>query len=153
MRGEHGMLLALFDHVEDALARSPSDVAVRCLAQVVGAVLLTHARHEDELLFPALDAWFGRGGPLAVMRSEHEDIDVALAGAVGIGTVAVVTAHLRSAIELARRHFAKEEALIFWVADDAVGADDLTRLGARWAAECGVSVAVSVHAPPCADGR
>ncbi len=45
------------------------------VSRMMATQLLTHARKEDEALFPALEAALGgAGGPTAVMRQEHREI-------------------------------------------------------------------------------
>lgn len=48
----------------------------RAVATMMGTQLLQHARKEDEVLFPALEAVWGRreGAPTAIMRMEHSMI-------------------------------------------------------------------------------
>ena len=148
LRGEHGVLHALLAHVETTMDRTTTVGEARALAQVLAALLLSHAKLEDELLFPSLIARLGPHGPMAVMRAEHEELDEALAGAVGAPTRELVVAHLARVISLARRHLAKEERVLFEVADELIDEGLLASRGARWASERGLE-RLPADAPAC----
>jgi hemerythrin-like domain-containing protein len=96
--------------------------------------LTHHAQLEDELLFANLEPHLGESGPLAVMRAEHLAIEALLADlrcAPGPEAARQATADL---VHLAREHFAKEEQVLFPMAEQLLGASLLTELGARHAA-------------------
>jgi iron-sulfur cluster repair protein YtfE (RIC family) len=131
--GEHGLIYALFAHVDAALARAATVDAARVLAGVVDVALRSHAQLEDELLFPMLEAKIGPMGPLAVMREEHREIEEALDDASGATEVSEIVAAIRRAIDIARPHFQKEEVVLFPLASRAIPAAELDRLGAQWA--------------------
>lgn len=132
--GEHGVMNAIFDHVEQLLAAARTVADVRSAAGVVTATLVSHARIEDELLFPALERHLGPAGPLVVMRHEHEEIERALEAAAAAQTPADAHEHLRRALGIAHEHFAKEEQVLFRMAHDVLSDAELEQLGASWAA-------------------
>jgi len=75
--GEHGVIYQLLAH----LTSRPFDSAeeARIQAAELAAGLATHARIEDDLLFVALEVELGpNGGPLAVMREEHAEVEATL---------------------------------------------------------------------------
>jgi hemerythrin-like domain-containing protein len=130
--GEHAVLYALFEDLEDRVDSASLD-EVRAACGPVTAGLLSHAHLEDELLFPALERALGEAGPLVVMRSEHQEIDRLLARAAVAAERATACGDIWAALELARDHFAKEEAVLFPMARDALDEAELGRLGAQWA--------------------
>lgn len=97
--------------------------------------LEAHFRFEEEDLFPQLEAAQpGAGGPTSVMRMEHAQMRqllgdlVEAAGAKNAGDCLglLETLHM-----LSQQHNAKEEAILYPMADEALGArasDLLTRL-------------------------
>ena len=130
--GEHGVIYALFDHVEQVLP-SVDDLAVaRALAAELTAAVLSHAQIEDELLFPALEPHLGQMGPLSVMRQEHQEIDGTLKAIPASPTLDEARESLNTVIQVARDHFAKEEHALFNMARQFLSEGELEDLGARW---------------------
>ena len=136
--GEHGVIYAWFDVVEETLEDETRDGDVAPLALRMARVLGSHARLENELL---LDEAARRGeeeGPLAVMRREHDEIEELLETATATYDPEVAAGLLREAIALAREHFEKEERAAFPLAERALGAEALEALGEAWAERRGV---------------
>ena len=127
--GEHGACYGLFAYLE---AAAPGDL--RAGAALLAAVINPHARFENERLFPALEARIGPMGPLAVMRAEHREIEGALQEALKAADASEALSRARSALGVAREHFMKEEQVLFPMARRALGNEELSRLGERWAA-------------------
>jgi iron-sulfur cluster repair protein YtfE (RIC family) len=147
--GEHGPLYALLRHCEEsALQWEHADLILgaRCLE----AALLSHAEVEDALLFAALEARMPPHGPIEVMRAEHEEIDRALAALRTSDDEESARRHLLHAVVTARDHFAKEEQVLFPLAEQFLGVEELSRLGAIWAERRGVAVE---SASPCVGAR
>jgi regulator of cell morphogenesis and NO signaling len=97
-----------------------------------------HARLEDELLFRELERELpAHGGPLAVMRAEHEEIE-ALTGALTAGDPRAVERLERVAAD----HFLKEENVLFAFARRLVDSERLAALGAAYRHAMGPSPAL-----------
>jgi len=130
--GEHGAIYPLLDRLEEAGSAAAEDTRIR--ARLLDATIVSHAHLEDETLFAALEAHLGSElGPVAIMRQEHEEIEATLARlteVVSDGEAAQLAAHL---VRTAREHFAKEEQVLFPMAEQILGADGLERLGEEWA--------------------
>ena len=131
--GEHGMLYALFEHVEAGLPKMETLAEVQRAGATLTATLGSHARIENEILFPALEPQLGPGGPLPVMREEHDEIETALEDVVNATGLDAALGQLRHALQITRDHFAKEEQVLFAMAQQVLAADELDRLGAMWA--------------------
>ncbi len=131
--GEHGVLRALFDHVEKTVSADSDISTVHTACAVVETLLVSHASLEEELLFKDMEAVIGAGGPLSVMRAEHAEIDRLLESARGSQDVAAAGTALHQALELARAHFQKEEAVLFVMARQVLDDDSLIRSGEDWA--------------------
>jgi len=136
--GEHGAIYALFAHCE-ASAGSWELADMLLAGRLVESALLSHAAIEDELLFCALDARLPGGGPVVVMRADHEAIDRYLAGLREAEDESSARRDLMHALELARDHFAKEEQVLFPLAENLLGSAELERLADAWAARRGVA--------------
>ena len=141
--GEHGVFYAQFSHLEQVVPQLADLALVQAHGAMLTAALETHAHLEEELLFSALGPHLGQGGPLAVMRMEHEQIEEGLARLPGLGDVAPARQLLLQVVQVARGHFAKEERVLYPMAQQALGDATLAALGARWAAQREVVVALA----------
>ena len=131
--GEHGIFYLLFQDIEGALPTLESVAALTNRAAPLSFSLEAHARLEDELLFTALEPHLGtQGGPLAVMRMEHDQI-VNLLGRIESATdLEQGRALATQMIEVSRSHFQKEEQVLFRMARQFLGEEQLSALGAKW---------------------
>ena len=131
--GEHGVFYAQFDQLEKTAA-SGSLAGVQAQADLIAAALLGHAGLEDDLLFTALEPQLGtQGGPLAVMRMEHIEIEGAFERIARTTDIEEARGLVREVIQTLRAHFAKEEQVLFPMAAQVLGSGRLVEMGARWA--------------------
>jgi iron-sulfur cluster repair protein YtfE (RIC family) len=138
--GEHAVLYDLFNHLErTSPTLSLSELIGR--GSLLGAVLASHAKLEEELLFSRLEEVVGYTGPLKAMRREHGQIDGALERLAAADDTKKARQLLYEVIHEARNHFAKEERLLFPMAANTLSKDALCGLGARWAANRSVALA------------
>ncbi len=141
--GEHGVFYAQFDHLEEVIPAAETLTQVQDLAALLAAGLKPHAHLENELLITAMEEQLGAGtGPMSVMRVEHDEIESTLTRVQEVRNLAEAQDLVLHAIQLARDHFAKEEQVLFPLAEQALGADTLSRLGAQWAEGRKVTLAV-----------
>jgi len=139
LRGEHGPLLALLAHCETAATKW--ELADLLLAgRTLEAALLSHAEIENELLFGALEAKVGCGGPTAAMRAEHDEIDAGLSSLGVAADEAEARRILLRVVHEARDHFAKEEQVLFPMAEQILGDEELERQATAWAVRRGVAL-------------
>lgn len=132
--GEHGVIYTLLEH----LTSRPFDSAeeARIQAAELAAGLATHARIEDDLLFVALEGPLGpNGGPLAVMRTEHAEVEATLERLAQVEDVQEAAALAGHLVTVAREHFEKEEQMLFPMAEQLLGEEALRSLGEQWAAQ------------------
>lgn len=130
--GEHGVFYALFTRLEESLSSTETMAEVRSATAVLTAGLLSHAKIENEVLFPALETHIGPEGPLAVMRREHEELDGTLQEVAGMERRDEAVTKVLHALQVARDHFAKEEQVLFPLARRTLGNALLADLGERW---------------------
>jgi len=140
--GEHGVFYVQFDHLEQTLPAVTSLDWVKAQAALIQSAISTHAQLEDELLFSAIDNHLGQGGPVAVMRMEHEEIESTLNAIPEIQDVELICSLVLRAIHVARQHFMKEEQILFPLADQVLGSEQLHALGERWAERRRVDVRI-----------
>jgi hemerythrin-like domain-containing protein len=130
--GEHAVIYPLLDQLERAPITSAGEA--RAQASLLAAGLASHAQIEDQLLFAHLEAEIGaEAGPLAVMRREHDEIEGALANLERVESTGEARRLATYLVGVARQHFAKEEQVLFPMAEEILGQDELERLGAEWA--------------------
>ena len=143
--GEHAVLYDLFDWVRNAAAKDADARDLRPAVLAVESLLLAHARVEEDLLFPALEPHVGPMGPLAVMRTEHQEIEELIESAKSEADLAALKRTLDRLLDLSFGHFQKEEMALFSMARQFLGEATLIELGDRWAARR----KVNIHSPGC----
>lgn len=138
--GEHGVfhfMLARIEQSLSALDALPADASLSALQQRIvlfASTLESHASIEDELLFNSLEPHLGiQGGPLAVMRIEHDQITDLLGKIESANDLASARALTAQMIQVTRGHFQKEEQALFRMARQFLSEDELSALGMKWA--------------------
>ncbi len=136
--GEHGVFYLLFQDIEQALPAIENLAILQNRIAPLAFSLEAHASLEDELLFTALEPHLGtQGGPLAVMRMEHDQIVNLLERIPSAPDLAQTRALAAQMIEVSRGHFRKEEQALFRMAQKFLDEDELSALGAKWSARRG----------------
>lgn len=116
----------LFAEAENAVA--DADWAGGCYGfDAFRASTLRHFEREEAVLFPAFEAATGMtGGPTMVMRSEHEQMRVALdamARAIGQQDATAYLGHSETLLMLLRQHNLKEEQILYPMAERALAGE------------------------------
>jgi len=133
--GEHGVFYAQFDYMEKNIPHAQDLALVKSQGAMLAAALAPHAHLENDLLFAALETHLdSQSGPLAVMRAEHDEIEGSLERLQGIADLTEAKKLLLYVIHTARTHFAKEEQILFHLAQDLLDTTTLSLLGTKWAA-------------------
>lgn len=131
LREEHRILSPQIDQLEKLLNADTPLPELRAFATRFARDLLSHARMEDEILFPPLEEYFGReSGPVAVMKYEHNEIEGGLADVGSLETVADLRQTLVQVLRVARQHFFKEDNMLFPMAEQILDADVLKKMNA-----------------------
>lgn len=139
--GEHGVFYAFFDRIEATAATATSVAQIREATVALSAVVLSHAKLEEELLFPALETHMGTTGPLAVMRNEHDEIERAFRRIEAARNLDEGTEGVAHALSILRDHFQKEEAVLFSIARQTLDEEMQIKLGKAWAKARRVTIA------------
>lgn len=150
--GEHGVFYAQFDLLQRT-AETANLEKMQAQGALLAAGLAPHAQIENEILFPALEKVLGEHGPTQVFRQEHaqiegwlaqlqevrallqahDEIESALARLAQLDDVAQAQRLVLDTLYLAREHFAKEETMLFPMAEGMLEPRVLEDLGAQWA--------------------
>lgn len=131
--GEHGVFYAQFHHIEQSTPMLETRDEIVVQAELLASALAIHAQLEEELLFQPLDPHIGEMGPLSVMRGEHEEIEGTLDRIPHLDGVLEVREQLVQIVGFARQHFAKEEQVLYPLAEQTLDEERLISLGSEWA--------------------
>jgi hemerythrin-like domain-containing protein len=132
LRAEHTVFHHLFDHVETTTPALRKLAEVKMLAVLVDKVLAPHSETEDELFIEPLEHCFEQIGQNETFHHEHEVMEDTLARVGKAKTLATGKRHLLSAIAAGRKHFDKEERIVFPMAERVLKTKTLTDLGREW---------------------
>ncbi|MDQ7801923.1 MAG: hemerythrin domain-containing protein [Armatimonadota bacterium] len=127
--GEHGVLYALLDRVEE-LAPHAGLEEVRAYRDLLSEAIRSHAQVEDDLLFDPLERTTPRAeSAVRGMRTMHDDIDGALDEIGRTGDLQRAREQLLNVAGLAKQHFFAEEEAVFPMAEEELPASALEGLG------------------------
>ena len=104
----------------------------RSLARLVESLLNAHSQIEEQLLVEPLDHCLEQIGHRETFHQEHKEIDEALARAQTARTLKQARACLLAAVVSSRRHFDKEERIVFPLAEKLLKSRTLTQLWDTW---------------------
>ncbi len=135
LAAEHVVFHNVFDHIEQAAPKLRTVAEVRALAALLEALLKVHSRIEDNLLMEPLEPNLIQLGQHENFHAEHEQIDADLAAITKVRRVTDARRLLLGAVLASRKHFDKEERIIFPLARRLLTAKTLTALGKRWREE------------------
>ena len=132
LRAEHAVFHDLFDHIEATVPRLKTLGEVKALAAVVDRVHAPHSKTEDALFLEPLEPYFDQMGQRETFHAEHEHIEAALAKVQKARTLKDAKKILQNAIAASRKHFNKEERIVFPMAERILKAKTMTELGVQW---------------------
>lgn len=102
------------------------------LASLVDKVLTPHSETEDELFIEPLEHCFEQIGQNETFHHEHAVMAATLAKVGKARSLPDAKQHLLSAIAAGRKHFDKEERIVFPMAERVLKGKTLTDLGREW---------------------
>lgn len=132
LRAEHTVFHHLFDHVEATAPRLKSLAEVKSLATLVDKVMAPHSQTEDDLFIEPLEHCFEQIGHRETFHQEHELIEATLVKVSKARTLKDGKKLLLGVIAASRKHFEKEERIVFPLAERILKAKTLTDLGSEW---------------------
>jgi hemerythrin-like domain-containing protein len=132
LRAEHAVFHDLFDHIEATVPRLKTLGEVKALAAVVDRVHAPHSKTEDDLFIEPLEPYFDQMGQRETFHAEHEHIEAALAKVQKARTLKDAKKILQNAITASRKHFNKEERIVFPMAERILKTKTLGELGEQW---------------------
>jgi len=132
LMAEHAVFHNLFDHIESVAPRLKTLGEVKSLATLVDRVMAPHSKTEDDLFIEPLEHCFEQIGQNETFHAEHRQIEVTLAKVHKMRTLKDAKQTLLTAIAESRKHFDKEERIVFPMAERVLKAQTLTELGRQW---------------------
>ena len=132
LMAEHAVFHNLFDHIEAVAPRLKTLGEVKLLATLVDKVMAPHSKTEDDLFIEPLEHCFEQIGQNETFHAEHRQIEETLAKVHRARTLTDARKILLAAIAASRKHFDKEERIVFPMAERVLKAKTLSDLGAEW---------------------
>jgi hemerythrin-like domain-containing protein len=132
LRAEHAVFHNLFDHIETTVPHLKTLSEVKGLADLVDKLHRPHSKLEDDLFLESLEPYFDQMGQRDTFHAEHEHIEAALARVRRARTLKDAKKMLLSAMAASRKHFDKEERIVFPMAERILKAKTLSELGEQW---------------------
>src|SRR5882724_7945515 len=129
---EHAVFHNLFDHVEATAPRLKTMAEIRTVATLMDCLHCAHSKTEDDLFIAPLEHCFEQIGQRETFHQEHDDIDRMLLDLQKAKTLKAGRKLLLAAVAASRKHFDKEERLVFPMAERVLKAKTLSSLGDEW---------------------
>jgi len=129
---EHAVFHNLFDYAERTVPKLKAVGEVRSLARLMESLLTAHSRTEEELLVQPLEHCLEQIGHCEIFHQEHEEIDRNLELAQMAKSLKQARRCLLAAVASSRKHFDKEERIVFPLAEKHLKARTLTGLWTTW---------------------
>jgi hemerythrin-like domain-containing protein len=129
---EHLVFHSMFDHIEAAAPKLKTLAEVKSLATLMEQLLRAHSDTEDELFIGPLEHCFEQIGQRDAFLEEHREIDDNLRNIRGTRQLKKARQLLLAAVTYSRKHFDKEERIVFPMAERVLNGQTLTALGQKW---------------------
>jgi hemerythrin-like domain-containing protein len=129
---EHLVFHHIFDHIEAATPKLRTAGEVKALAALMESLMRAHSDTEDELFIGPLDHCFEQIGQRDSFIEEHEELDGNLQRLQQATRLKQAQELLLAAVAHSRRHFDREERVVFPLAERVLKSKTLTELGRTW---------------------
>ena len=129
---EHLVFHNMFDHIEAAAPKLKTLAEVKSLAALMESLLKSHSDTEDEMFIGPLEHCFEQLGQRDAFLEEHQEIDISLKNVQLTKDFKKARQLLLSAVAYSRRHFDKEERIVFPMAERILKTKTLSELGETW---------------------
>jgi hypothetical protein len=140
--GEHGAMYPLLERIEN-MASSARLEDLEIQASLLQSTLISHADIEDALLRPVIQQYLPQPAPAPggkTAATDHEVIAAGLQQVLAARNADEARRVLLDTVAKTRKHFLKEETIVFGIAGRELSLQSQERLGAEWARRRGVLV-------------
>ena len=129
---EHMVFHNLFDHLEGAAPGFKTLAEVKSAAALLEKLLKAHSDTEDALFLGPLEHCFEQIGQRDAFVAEHHEMDGQLRLIQKATRLNEARRLLLGAVAHSRRHFDREERIVFPMAERVLKSKTLTQLGQAW---------------------
>ena len=129
---EHLVFHSMFDHVEATAPGLKTLGELKAVAAMLEALLKVHADTEDSLFLGALEHCFEQIGQRDSFLEEHQEMNHGLQLVQQAARLKQGQQLLLAAVAHSRRHFEREERIVFPLAERVMKSVTLTELGQNW---------------------
>ncbi len=129
---EHLVFHNLFDHIEVVLPKLKTLAEVKALAGMMEYLLRAHSATEDDLFLGPMEHCFEQIGQRETFHEEHKEIDRSLTRVQDATRLKQAQELLLAAVSYSRRHFDREERVVFPMAEQVMNSNTLQELGRVW---------------------
>lgn len=129
---EHLLFHNMFDQLEVMIPTLKTLPEVKALALLMESLLRAHSNTEDDLFMGPLEHCFEQIGQRESFHEEHVEIDENLKLVQSAGQLEQAQELLLAAVRYSRRHFEREERIVFPMAERVLKPETLTALGNAW---------------------
>jgi len=129
---EHVVFHNIFDHIERVLPKMETLAEVRGWAGLMEGLLLAHGKTEEDLVFAPLNHYLEQLGQRDTFEHEHREIDNSLLRVKSAKRLPEAQRLLLQAVTASRKHFDREERIVFPLAERVMKGETLAELGRVW---------------------
>jgi len=129
---EHLVFHNMFDHIEQVAPKLKTVAELQALSGLLESLLKAHSDTEDDLFIGPLEHCFEQIGQRESFHEEHVEIDDHLRLVREARQLKRARELLLAAVSYSRRHFDREERLVFPMAERVLKEQTLSELGQAW---------------------
>src|SRR5262249_31057425 len=129
LHAEHIVFHHMFDHVEAIAMEVKTLAEIKALSGMMESMLRLHSDTEDDLFLGPLEHCFEQIGQRDAYLKEHEEMDGSLQKVQDATRLDTARKILLHAISHSRKHFEKEERIVFPMAEKVLKRETLEALG------------------------
>jgi len=129
---EHLVFHSMFDEIETRAPDLRTLAELKVLAALMEAILKAHSDTEDELFLGPLEHCFEQIGQRDCFLEEHQEVSDRLRSVQKATRVTQARRLLLAAVAHSRRHFEREERIVFPLAERVLKSATLSELGKNW---------------------
>ena len=129
---EHLVFHSMFDQLESKVPRVRTLAEIKILAALLERLLKAHSDTEDELFLGPLEHCFEQIGQRDAFLEEHQEVSESLQAVQKVTQVKQAKGLLLAAVAHSRRHFEREERIVFPLAERVLKHTTLIELGQDW---------------------
>ena len=150
---EHVVFHNIFDHIEHVLPKLKTLAEVKGWAGLMEGLLLAHGKTEEDLVFAPLNHYLEQLGQRDSFEHEHREIDNSLLRVKTAKRLPEARQLLLQAVTASRKHFDREERIVFPLAEQVMKERNAGRTGQGLDEAKGRGVGLKRDVIPIPDGR